>query len=158
MTYIVRDGVRKLKLEGDLLAHSSSRIPGRPRWVEFTMYKTQRGTYVIYRVGQSRVFHRATCDTVNRNKLSAVDGLELERDFVPCRDCLPSRTDMDGVYPESARHFVQSSDNAKAVIGSLMRYDDFDTPYLTNVARELLEAAAELDAGIADAFYSDTIE
>lgn len=158
MRYTVRDGVRKLQFDGELLAHSSSREPGRPRWVEFSLYRTLKGTYVIYRVGQSAIFHARDCQTVTRNRLSAVDGAELAREFVPCKTCRPARLDMDGVYPETPRYYAQTSETAKGIISSLTRFDDNGTAYLTNVARDLLALAAEGDERIADAFYVEEIE
>lgn len=158
MRHTVKDGVRKLQFDGELLAHSSSREPGRPRWVEFSLYRTVKGTYVIYRVGQSAIYHSKDCATVTRNRLSVVDGAELPRDFIPCKLCRPARLDMDGVYPETARHYAQTSETAKGIISSLTRFDDNQTAYLTNVARDLLALAAEKDDRIADAFFVEEIE
>jgi hypothetical protein len=126
--------------------------------VEFTLYRTLKGTYVIYRIGQSAIFHDKDCSTVSRNRLSAVDGTELGREFVGCKYCRPARLDMEGVYPETARHYVATSETAKGVISSLTRFDDNGTAYLTNVARDLLASAAEKDDAIADAFFVEEIE
>lgn len=158
MRHTVRDGVRKLQFDGEVLAHSSSKEPGRPRWVEFTLYRTLKGTYIIYRVGQSAIYHDKDCQTVTRNRLSAVDGAELPREFVPCKVCRPMRLDMEGVYPETPRYYAQTSETAKGIINSLTRYDDNSIAYLTNVARNLLALAAEVDDQIADAFYVEEIE
>jgi hypothetical protein len=158
MRYTVQDGVRKLQFDGELLAESSSREPGRPRWVEFSLYRTLKGTFVIYRVGRSAIFHDKDCQTVARNRLSVADGAELPRDFVPCKSCRPTRLDMEGVYPETARHYAQTSETAKGIISSLTRFDDNGTAYLTNVARDLLALAAVKDDQIADAFYIEEIE
>lgn len=158
MRHTVRDGVRKLQFDGEMLAHSSSREPGRPRWVEFTLYRTQRGTYVVHRVGLSLIYHAEHCPVVTRNRLSASDGTELHPEYRPCRDCAPSRVSIEGVYAETPRHYAQTSETARGVIGSLMRYDDDGVAYLTNVARKLLEAAAERDPDLSDAFYTEYIE
>lgn len=164
MRYSVRDGMRTLHFEGELLAESSSRIGTRPRWVEFKLYKTPAETYILSRVGVSIFFHAGDCQVVSRNRLSAVDGAELPVGSVPCPDCTPNLLDMDGVYPETPRFWAQSSakngrqSGAIGVIASLMKYDENGTEYLTNVARRLLEDASEVDEDLASAYASDYIE
>ena len=158
MQYAVKDGVRTLKFEGELLAQSSSRIGSRPRWVEFYLFRTPKGTYVISRIGVSRYYHSGACSVVARNRLSAIDEAELPSDAMPCIECRPSRFADDGVYPETPRYWAQHSEVPRGIVASLMKYDDNGIEYLTNVARRLLEDAAEIDEGIADAFYTDTLE
>jgi hypothetical protein len=158
MKYAVKDGVRTLKFDGELLAQSSSRIGSRPRWVEFYLFRTPKGTYVISRVGVSRYYHNGDCSVVSRNRLSAIDESELTPDAMPCTECRPSRIDPEGVYPETPRYWAQHSEQPRGIVASLMKYDDNGIEYLTNVARRLLEDAAEVDEGLADAFYNDTVE
>lgn len=158
MQYAVKDGVRTLKFDGELLSTSSSRIGSRPRWVEFSLFRTPKGTYIISRIGVSLYYHSGDCSVVSRNRLSAVDEMELAPDAMPCSECRPSRVSIEGVYPETPRYWAQHSEKAKGIVASLMKYDDNQTEYLTNVARRLLEDAAEVDGGIADAFYTDFIE
>lgn len=158
MQYAVKDGVRTLRFDGELLSTSSSRVGSRPRWVEFSLYRTPKGTYIISRVGVSRYYHSADCSVVSRNRLSAVEDIDLAEDAIPCSECRPSIADIDGVFPETPRFWAQHSEKARGIIASLMKYDDNQTEYLTNVARRLLEDAAEVDEGIAEAFYNDFIE
>jgi hypothetical protein len=158
MQYAVKDGVRTLKFEGELLAQSSSRIGSRPRWVEFLLFKTSNGVYVVSRIGVSRYYHNGNCSVVSRNRLSAIDESELSPDSIPCTECRPSRFADEGVYPETPRFWAQHSEKPRGIVASLMKYDDNGIEYLTNVARRLLEDAAEVDEGLADAFYTDTLE
>lgn len=51
----VRDGDRVLEFDGHVVAQSSSRTDGRPRWIEFTLYETSGGKYVLHRVGRTVV-------------------------------------------------------------------------------------------------------
>lgn len=158
MEFSVRDGVRKLEFDGTKLAESSSRLPKKPRWVEFSIYRTPKGQYVLSRVGFSIFYHSRECYTVARNSLSAVDGLTLSAEYVSCSSCHPQRTDEEGVFPETPRFAAWVCSDALGVVSSLMKEDDNGTEYLTNVARRLLVDASKLDADIADAFYVDRIE
>lgn len=158
MEYSVRDGVRTLEFNGIQLANSSSRTPGKARWVEFELYRTPKSQYVLSRIGVSVYYHSENCQTVTRNKLSAVDGSKLSAAYVPCAFCSPNLLDMDGVYPETPRYAAWVCGDAVAVVSSLMKEDNNKTEYLTNVARTLLVDASRLDPEIADAFYVDRIE
>lgn len=158
MKYEVKDGVRTLVFDGTLLATSSSRETGKPRWIEFDLYRTNKNQYVISRVGVSKVFHDSECFTVSRNKLSPVDGMTLDMDYIPCRRCNPSRSYVDGVFPETPRHAAWVCTDAIGVVGSLMQDDENGTEYLTNVARRLLQDASQHDPHIDIAFRVDYIE
>lgn len=158
MQYAVKDGVRTLRFDGELLSTSSSRIGSRPRWVEFSLYRTPKGVYIISRTGVSRYYHSSQCSVVSRNRLSAVEDVDLAPDAMPCPECRPSLVDIEGVFPETPRYWAQSSEKSRGIIAALMKYDENGTEYLTNVARRLLEDAAEVDEGIAEAFYNDFIE
>lgn len=157
MQYEVRDGTRVLKFEGELLSRSSSQVPGKSRWVEFELYKTRRGQYVISRIGASVAYHTANCSVVSRNKLSSVSEEEIPPMFVPCSDCKPSRL-TDELFPETPRYWAQVSESARGVVSLLMKYDDNDVAYLTNVAKILLEDAAMIDGDIYNAYSINFIE
>lgn len=158
MKYYVRDGVRTLEFNGTKLSESTSREPGKPRWVEFTLYRTPKNQYVVSRIGHSIFFHSKECFTVTKNSLSPVDGLTLDGHYIPCYTCKPARTAVDGVFPEKPRQAAWVCSDAVGVVSSLMKQDDNNTEYLTNVARRLLIEAAKFDTEIHDAFYVDRIE
>ena len=52
---VVRDGPRELHFTGALLSQSSSFRPSKDRWVEFEIYRTDSGKFVIARVGRTIV-------------------------------------------------------------------------------------------------------
>lgn len=156
--YEVKDGVRTHKFDGTLLAQSSSRFGNRPRWVEFRLYRTPKGTFVLSRVGVSIYYHSAECSVVFRNKLAAVDEIEVPDEYLPCSECRPSRVNPDGIFPETPRYWALSTDRAKDIITHLMKYDDTGVAYLTNVASRLLIAASKQDKRIHEAFYVNLIE
>lgn len=156
--FSVKDGVRTLEFDGVKLAQSSSREPKKPRWVEFSIYRTPRGQYVLSRVGISIFYHSKECFTTVRNSLSPIDGLTLAAEYVACSTCRPSRFSEEGVFPETPRASAWVCSDALGVVSSLMKEDDNGTEYLTNVARRLLIEASKHDDPIARAFYVDRIE
>lgn len=155
--HVVQDGSRNLKFEGTLLAHSSSRTKSKPRWIEFSLYRTVKGHYVLSRVGISLVVHHGTCPTVKRNALDPLPSEVLLDGRIPCYDCQPDLEVDELVYPETDRKWAQVSDSAQGVVSSLMQTDANGTDYLTEVARTLLVKAADGDSQIADAFYTEYI-
>jgi hypothetical protein len=153
--YVVRDGSRQLKFEGEKLSESSSRTRGRTRWVEFQLYRTSGGQYVLARIGVSLYYHKADCDVVRRNRIEPVATEEVSSALVQCPECSPVPMYEDVLYPETARYWSQVSDSPQGVVESLYKYDDSGARYLTHVSRRLLEDAARIDDGISEAFYEE---
>lgn len=53
--FTVQDGRRQVQFEGRRLASASSEASGKRRWVEFTLYRTAGGMYVLHGIGRSVV-------------------------------------------------------------------------------------------------------
>lgn len=156
--YLVKDGVRTYEFQGISLAKSSSRVVGRPRWVEFELFITPKEQYVLSRIGMSVFYHDADCDTVSRNNLSKVDGGELAGFYTPCHECRPVRLDPNGVFPELPRYWAQICEDASGVVEALMKKDKANNWYLTNVASRLLEDASVYDPDVKAAFETEYVE
>ncbi len=154
--YEVRDGSRKLQFNGRQLAASSSHRRGTTRWIEFELYRTESGSYVLSRVGVSLVYHGAACALVKRYGLQELDAVELHDDAIPCDECRPSRTAVL-VFPEKHRYWAQVSDDPEAVLDALYKYDAGGARYLTNVAQRLLEDASEHDPRIEQIYRVEMI-
>lgn len=150
--YAVREREQTLKFTGVLLAESSSRVGNRPRWVEFKLFRTPRGTYVLSRVGVSIYYHSGDCDVVARNKLSEVESSRIPPSYVACPDCRPSRMDPEGIYPETPRYFALHTEDPAKIVSNLKKYDEDKIGYLTHVASRLLVAASKNDEAIRSAF------
>lgn len=145
--YEVRNGNRILRFEGRHLANSSSKKPGSSRWIEFDLYKTQAGSYVLSRVGVSHVYHSIMCPLVSRYGLHEVDSDELSPEATPCEDCAPD--DFEPlVYPELFRYWTLVSEEPEAILDALYKEDHNGARYLTRVAERLLQEAAAQDAEI----------
>jgi hypothetical protein len=143
----VKDGSRTLQFNGRLLGESSSWRRGSTRWIEFKLYKTENGSYILSRVGVSIVFHTPTCPLVKRYGLKEGDSENLSVDAIPCEECSPSY-DLPIIFPETDRNWAQVSDDPDAVLDALYKYDSGGARYLTNVAQRLLEKASVNDQRI----------
>lgn len=152
----VKDGSRTLQFEGEMIASSTSRRYDSLRWIEFKLYKTKNGSYVLSRIGVSLVYHGAACQLVKRYKLIEAGSEVLSQDSVPCEECYPDDT-LPVVFPEKARTWAQVSDEPEAVLEALYKYDDGGARYLTNVAQRLLEEASEKDRGIESVYRIEMI-
>ena len=148
----VRDSSRTLQFEGEHIASSTSERNESVRWIEFELYKTESGSYVLSRVGVSLIFHSPTCQLTSKYKLKESGLDQLSDKAIPCSDCDPDESTL--VFPETYRYWAQVSDKPEAVLDALYKYDqDSGAHYLTTVARKLLERASRVDKGI-DAIYN----
>lgn len=152
----VRDGSRTLQFDGELLGSSTSFRRGAERWIEFELYKTKNGSYILSRVGVSRVFHGAACPLVKRYSLIEAPSSELKKDALSCEECRPS-AELPFVFPERDRTWAQVSEEPEAVLDALYKYDQGGTRYLTNVAHRLLEQASSKDSQIESIYRIETI-
>lgn len=152
----VKDGARTLQFNGVLLGESTSWRKGSHRWIEFALYKTESGSYILSRIGVSIIFHGAACPLVRRYSLQEQDFHALAENATPCEECSPTE-EVDLVFPEKYRHWAQVSEEAGAVLDALYKYDDGGARYLTNVAQRLLEEAAKNDSAIADSYRYEII-
>jgi hypothetical protein len=149
--YEVKDGARTLQFNGTLLGKSTSWRRGSTRWIEFELYRTESGSYILSRIGVSTVFHGAACSLVKRYGLNESHYSSLTRDAIPCEDCSPTE-EADLIFPEKHRYWAQVSEEPDAVLDALYKFDDGGARYLTNVAQRLLESAADTDKAI-DSIY-----
>ena len=152
----VKDGLRTLQFEGNLLGSSTSKRSDSTRWIEFELYKTESGSYVLSRIGVSLVFNGAACSLVKRYSLQESPISDLNHQAIPCDQCDPDES-AGLVFPEKYRHWAQVSDKPEAVLEALYKFDDYGTKYLTSVAQRLLEAAAKLDSDIANVYNYEII-
>lgn len=149
----VRDGERILEFDGDLLAESTSHRRGQTRWIEFKLYRTKAGSYVLSRIGNSVVFHQGACSLVSQYRLKPGD---VAFDASPCEQCNPGDRAAE-LYPERIRYWAQVMEQPAAVLEALYKYDPEGARYLTLVAQRLLSQAAHADSRIADAYNVEVV-
>jgi len=152
----VKDGARTLQFSGRLLGKSSSYRRGSTRWIEFELYRTESGSYVLSRIGVSLIYHGAACPLVKRYGLQEIDFESLDQKAVPCEECEPT-DEAELVFPEKYRHWAQVSEDPNAVLDALYKYDDGGARYLTNVAQRLLEDASNNDSKIESIYRIELI-
>jgi hypothetical protein len=80
-THEVPQGDRTLRIEGQQLAHASSRQGQAPRWTELTLFRTDSGRYVLAGVGKS-----AVPGEVDRPWAKVAEGPEGAVDFLYMHD------------------------------------------------------------------------
>ena len=146
--YEVKDGSRTLQFNGRILGNSSSWRKGSTRWIEFELYQTDNGSYILSRVGISLVYHGASCPLVKRYGLVESPPEKLSEDAIPCEECSPIGSELPYIFPERNRTWAQVSDDAEAVLEALYKYDDGGARYLTKVAQRLLEEASKKDFNV----------
>lgn len=156
----VKDGDRVLQFDGVLLAHSSSFRPEADRWVEFDLYRTAAGAYVVARVGYSNLYHAADCRVVRRGRHAPAPVATLTEASRACSLCTPD-TSVDRasevVYPEKPIYWAQACQSADGALESLAMYDPDNVRYFTHVARELIRSAAAQDMALRDAYFVEVI-
>lgn len=152
----VKDGARTLQFNGKLLGESTSFKRGSTRWIEFKLYMTESGSYVLSRTGVSLVYHGAACQLVRNYNLQELSFDKLAPGSIPCDRCYPTES-ADLVFPEKHRHWAQVSDNPSAILEALYKYDDHGSKYLTGVAQRLLESAGKQDTGIQSVYNYEII-
>jgi len=143
----VKDGARTLQFSGKLLGESSSYRPNSNRWIEFRLYRTQSGSYVLSRIGVSLIYHGAACPLVKRYQLQEIKSDLLNEKSVPCEQCYPDKN-AKLVFPEKDRHWAQVTEEPSAILDALYKFDDYGSKYLTYVAQKLLEEAGKNDSNI----------
>ena len=152
----VRDGDRTLQFNGVLLAKSTSERRGAYRWIEFELYKTESGSYILSRVGVSLIYHGAACSLVSRYGLKEASTSLLPPAAISCEECRPDNS-LDLIFPEKYRYWAQVSDRPEAVLDALHKYDNNGARYLTSVAERLLKDAAQLDSEIAHVYNVEIV-
>lgn len=158
MKWEIKDGVTAYRFEGVKLAESSSYEYNKSRWVEYTLFKASTGQWIWSRIGKSTVYHSAECGRVSRNRLSMVGPSELPHDATPCDDCTPSRFDPEGLYPERDKPKAQVCDTAEIVLTTLHQKDkNSGALFLTNVVKDLLAEASEVDPEIYSVYMVRTL-
>jgi len=154
--YEVKDGSRTLQFDGVVLGKSSSYRRGSTRWIEFELYRTESGSYILSRIGVSLVYHGAACPLVKKYGLQEISFYGLENNSLPCEECNPSE-EVDLVFPEKHRYWAQVSEEADAVLDALYKYDQGGARYLTNVSQRLLEEASRKDSSIDSVYKIEVI-
>jgi hypothetical protein len=152
----VKDGARTLQFNGTQLGASTSWRRGSTRWIEFELYRTEGGSYILSRIGVSLVYHGAACSLVKRYSLTEISANEISNDSIPCPECEPT-LEADLLFPEKHRYWAQVYDDPTNVLDALYKYDDNGVEYLTNVAQRLLDAAAKVDPEIAEVYHYEII-
>lgn len=155
MHYEVKNGQRIIEFDGDLLSSSSSQSNDSVRWVEFSLYLTAGGSYVLERIGHSLIYHDIGCEVVDRSGLKFKPGEQVGPQHVACPDCDPDPDDPnDIIVIEKPRYFGLWSESPEVVLESLYGTRN----YMTKVAERLIEDAAQYDQRLERAYRIEHIK
>lgn len=169
--FVIEDSAQAFEFDGVRLAGPvSSRLSPRtglprPRWLVMTLYRTQGGVYVLYRVNRSVVFHELEhpCDRSGKAAphWKQVPVEKLPPGAVPCsravasgrRCCYPDLGDatVTVVLAEQPYYTIDRLPDPAAVIRRLSeakhRRSGFISDVVSRPMQELLAQAAENDPG-----------
>lgn len=155
----VKDGQRILEFDGEEIGFSSSQRRDSFRWIEFRLYKTKSGKYILSRIGFSNLYHLPDCEIAERSKLDESTRDEILDTDYPCPECRPDLDLLPFVCFEREKHWARVYASADEVLGGLMKTDiSSGIKYMTAVARRLLEDAATVDDAIEQAQSTERID
>ena len=160
MEYSVRDGRERIvTFDGELLAEVTSERPNAPRWMELRLYKTESGTYLLEKVGGSKMVHAPGCSEPYGD-LPRFQEVHPGKDpfspeFWMCETCLrrPAEADITAVEIEEPRFWASWTEDPNGIIDQLYRSRD-GARTLQRMSVDLLEEASLHDEVMAKAFKS----
>lgn len=160
----VRDGLRRIRFSGSLLASVSTETNRKPQWIELELYTHEPGDeypgrYFLHVIGRSVRYHQngSECNTGVPTPWE-----ELPEDAEPCPQCRPPSLPLPGtprgegqaVDLESDRHTLHDCETTADVVHKLARGG---AGKLSAPAQRLLEIAAQADRGLAAALDTTQI-
>ena len=131
--FTVQDHERTFAFHGVLLGHASSESRTKKRWTEMSIYRTDKGTYIISGIGQTRV---------------------KKGDRIWDDD---AKTEVVALADETPRAWAHVCESAEGAIQRLYLYDNDNVRYMTRIARLALESAIKLDVALRDAFLVEEV-
>ena len=156
--YKVRHGQRTFEFDGVLVASSTSKQVNSYRWVDFRLYITVGGSYILERVGQTLIYHDIGCLVVERNNLKFNPEDRIEPYHIPCYECAPDPEDpQDVILIEKPRYYGLVSDSPDAILEALHKRDSNGARYMTNVTERLIEDACKYDKRLENAYRVEKI-
>lgn len=150
MTFQVRDGSRLLAFEGEMLGTISSRR-GDPRWTEMTLYRTQKGQYILEKVGCSVMTHMPGCSEIIGNiPRFQVEhpGADPDVGFI-YHSCVPEEYDFTSLLVESNRYWATVVNEPEKIVEALYRRRQ-GARHLPRIGLDLLEQVTESDPSFGD--------
>lgn len=153
MEFAVRDGYREIKFNGALLGQSSSKRPYHWRWTDLNLYRTEGGTYILEKIGASRVTHIPECPTADDlpRFQEVYPGHDPDEDEFQYHECVPEFFDFPALRVERDRPWIQLSENPDTIIKALIRYRG-DSRMMPRTSTTLLNQAAAVDPAIKQAY------
>lgn len=138
---------REIRFEGELLGFDTTEDDTKPRWSEFSIYRTKGGQYITVKKGCSVIYH-ATRECAGQN---AEERENLSREFIeldPCEKCTPA-DDADIYFEEIDLCTVFVSKQASEVLDTAYIVGPGGNRFIPHVASRALAEAADKDSDLA---------
>lgn len=148
--FVVHDGYRRISFSGDLIGRASSKRAGVWRWTDINLYRTEQGTYILEKIGTSRVTHIKGCDKIAPDLprfQESFPGEDPDDDKFQYDDCVPEFYDFPSLLVEKDRSWVKISENPDSVVEALMRYRG-ESKWFPRSSSQLLDQASQIDPQI----------
>lgn len=150
---------REFRFDGDLLAHVSTVVPGRPRWSEISIFRTEGGQYVLVKTGKSILFHSTReCSRTGKYYVERkrADHHGEAANGIPCLQCGPRANDPI-VYEENDLVTVVVSRSAEGVVESAHLEDEDGIMFIPAFVNRALRLASEKDDELKAAFKVEVV-
>lgn len=149
----VADQHQVLEFDGRLIGFASTETSETTRWTEIEIFRTKAGNYVVHRVGASVVYHDPKAPCASGSLAQSDELLADGDDHQPCDRCRPlplSRLPHGSrVRRETDRHSADAIRSPEELIRALSLRRPNGSSYLSAVARDALDDAADNDETIA---------
>jgi hypothetical protein len=158
--YSVWDAYTEIQFNGTRIAHASTEVNDSVRWIEIDIYKTERGKYVIHRVGVSLVYHKHGGPCTGKGVKTRQ--CDLDNDAVPCKECKPP-VKHHGEYEDDHDEFVDAEQDrhtadvctANELQDKLRVHPGNGKPsFLSSPARKALDQAIAADPSLTEKMAS----
>lgn len=151
--HTVRDKGDRVTFVGERIGHASTRKQDSVRWTELNIYRTEKGNYVVEKLGRAVVYHVSGADCASGIDIT---GYQIASESEPCEKCDPDVPEDIGFNAEEV--FVHEVTRSSAVVvdapqkvrGALaFKNPGTGKPPLSWVASEVLRVAGSVDPVLA---------
>ena len=164
------DGNRSVHFDGQLIGSATSEYGyhghHKARWTEFEIYLTDEGTYVIAKVGRSRIVHSTERCRVLKNNEDPLEKVDLDEEGADWEFCDPNISPHEQCwtdaslerasygYLENDHTTVTLADNPQGAVSTCYSRDFMGVFSISWLAKKALERAFIHDQALESAYQN----